>query len=47
MLQEMPVSVWMQNELLEPGGTIEEITDDTVIINGEEYLKTVCNFKVL
>lgn len=41
-----PVEVWQHGQLLEYGGPIEKITGQAVWINGNGYLRAVCEFKV-
>ena len=40
------VIVWQQGDVLDYGGLIEERTNNSVIVNGERYLKINCEFRV-
>lgn len=40
------VSVWQNGELIDYGGPIELVTDDVVMINGDYYLISVCEFRL-
>ncbi|MCU6795154.1 hypothetical protein OB236_23895 [Paenibacillus sp. WQ 127069] len=42
----VPVSVWMQGEMLAYRGIIEKVTPETVKIAGEYYMRETCEFKV-
>lgn len=46
MLFAVPITVWLNGEILEDGKPIEKRTDDTVYVNGYYYLINNCQFKV-
>jgi hypothetical protein len=42
----LPVEVWQQGQIIDYGGPIDRITEDTVWINGCHYVIAVCEFKI-
>lgn len=40
------VNVWQGNKIIEYGGVIEKITEQSVYKNGGYFLKDTCEFKI-
>ncbi|TNJ68210.1 hypothetical protein FE784_00670 [Paenibacillus hemerocallicola] len=46
MHNRSPVEVWQEGQLLDYGGPIEAINEQSVTINGVKYLHVTCDFKI-
>lgn len=42
----LSVSVWQNDQIIDYGGKIQQHTEDSVVINGGRYLKSVSEFKI-
>lgn len=40
------VNVWQDGKLLDYGDVIESQTEDSITINGNKYLKAVCQIRI-
>jgi hypothetical protein len=46
IFNKTPVCVWQHGNIIEYGGPIEVATENAVSINGEKYLRAVCEFRI-
>ena len=46
ILNKARVRIHQNGKLLELGGVVERQTEDSVVINGDHYLKALCVFRI-
>lgn len=43
---QLPIIVWLKNEVLDYGGTVQKFNDDAVMINEVYFMRDSCTFRV-